>query len=40
MEAWFESEGAKFSRGTYRDVVDHIDHIVKIAGIDHVGHRL
>jgi membrane dipeptidase len=37
MEAWFLSEGAKLSRGTYRDVADHIDHIVKIAGIDHVG---
>ena len=24
-------------RGTYRDVADHIDHIVKVAGIDHVG---
>jgi membrane dipeptidase len=24
-------------RGTVHDVVDHIDHIVKIAGIDHVG---
>ena len=32
-----KSEGAKLSRGTYRDVVDHIDHIVKVAGIDHVG---
>jgi membrane dipeptidase len=37
MEAWFESEGAKLSRGTYRDVAGHIDHIVKVAGIDHVG---
>ena len=24
-------------RGTYRDVADHIDHLVKVAGIDHVG---
>jgi membrane dipeptidase len=24
-------------RGTIHDVVDHIDHIVKVAGIDHVG---
>jgi membrane dipeptidase len=24
-------------RGTVRDVVDHIEHIIKIAGIDHVG---
>src|SRR5262249_23286222 len=37
MEVWFKSEGSKLSRGTYRDVADHIDHIVKIAGIDHVG---
>jgi membrane dipeptidase len=37
MEDWFKSEGAKLSRGTYRDVADHIDHIVKVAGIDHVG---
>jgi membrane dipeptidase len=37
MEAWFQSEGAKLSRGTYRDVADHIDHIVKVAGINHVG---
>ncbi len=37
MEAWMESDQAKFARGTYRDVVDHIDHIVKVAGVDHVG---
>jgi len=37
MEAWFTTEGAKLARGTYRDVADHIDHIVKVAGIDHVG---
>jgi membrane dipeptidase len=37
MEAWMKSDAAKFARGTYRDVVDHIDHIVKVAGIDHVG---
>ncbi len=24
-------------RGTIKDVADHIDHIVKVAGIDHVG---
>jgi len=27
----------KEARGTLHDVVDHIDHIVKLAGIDHVG---
>ena len=37
MEAWYLSEGSKLARGSYRDVVDHIDHIVKVAGIDHVG---
>jgi membrane dipeptidase len=37
LEAWYRSEGSKFSRGTYRDVAGHIDHIVKVAGIDHVG---
>jgi membrane dipeptidase len=37
LEAWYMSDAAKFSRGSYRDVVDHIEHIVKVAGIDHVG---
>jgi membrane dipeptidase len=37
MDEWYKSEGSKMARGTYRDVADHIDHIVKIAGIDHVG---
>jgi membrane dipeptidase len=37
MDAWFKSEGSKLARGTYRDVADHIDHLVKVAGIDHVG---
>jgi membrane dipeptidase len=37
IDEWFKSEGAKLSRGTYRDVADHIDHLVKVAGIDHVG---
>ncbi len=37
MEVWMNSAEAKFARGTYRDVADHIDHIVKVAGIDHVG---
>ena len=25
------------TRGTVPDVIDHIEHIVKVAGIDHVG---
>ncbi|HEX3449007.1 MAG TPA: dipeptidase, partial [Isosphaeraceae bacterium] len=37
MEEWFKTDAAKMSRGTYRDVADHIDHLVKVAGIDHVG---
>jgi membrane dipeptidase len=37
MEAWFKTEGPKLSRGTIKDVANHIDHIVKVAGIDHVG---
>jgi membrane dipeptidase len=35
FEAWLKS--AKLPRGTVSDVADHIDHIVKVAGIDHVG---
>ncbi|GAC1475824.1 MAG: dipeptidase [Isosphaeraceae bacterium] len=35
FETWFKTQ--KLPRGTISDVVDHIDHIVKIAGIDHVG---
>src|SRR5262249_17994431 len=37
MEAWFKSQGAKLPRGSYREVADHIDPIVKVAGIDHAG---
>jgi membrane dipeptidase len=37
MDEWFKTDGAKMSRGTYRDVADHIDHMVKVAGVDHVG---
>jgi membrane dipeptidase len=35
FEAWSKSN--KLPRGTISDVADHIDHIVKVAGIDHVG---
>lgn len=35
MEAWFKSY--KIPRGTIGDVANHIDHIAKVAGIDHVG---
>ena len=34
-DAW--SKQYKMPRGTIADVADHIDHIVKVAGIDHVG---
>lgn len=37
LETWYRTEGAKLPRGTIKDVADHIDHIVKVAGIDHVG---
>jgi membrane dipeptidase len=37
METWYRRDGSKLPRGTIKDVADHIDHIVKIAGIDHVG---
>jgi membrane dipeptidase len=35
MKAWLEEH--PIPRGTVHTVVDHIDHIVKVAGIDHVG---
>jgi membrane dipeptidase len=35
MRAWLKAND--FPAGTVHDIVDHIDHIVKVAGIDHVG---
>jgi membrane dipeptidase len=35
MEEWHKAH--PMPSGTVKDLVDHIDHIVKIAGIDHVG---
>jgi membrane dipeptidase len=35
MEAWLRQNPAP--RGTVSDVADHIDHIRKVAGIDHIG---
>jgi membrane dipeptidase len=35
LNAWYKAH--KFPRGTVSDVADHIDHIAKVAGIDHVG---
>jgi membrane dipeptidase len=35
LDAWYDAH--KPPRGTVADVADHIDHIVKVAGIDHVG---
>jgi membrane dipeptidase len=36
--AWQEwREAHPIPRGTVADVVDHIDHIVEVAGVDHVG---
>lgn len=37
LTKWMAEQGGKLARGTYRDVVDHIDHLVKVAGVDHVG---
>lgn len=37
MEKWYRTEGKKQPRGTVADVANHIDHIVQVAGIDHVG---
>jgi membrane dipeptidase len=37
LEVWYNTEGGKLSRGSYKDVANHIDHIVNVAGIDHVG---
>ncbi|WP_165220021.1 dipeptidase [Aquisphaera insulae] len=37
LEEWYKTEGKTLGRGTIKDVADHIDHIVKVAGIDHVG---
>ncbi|QEH32482.1 Membrane dipeptidase (Peptidase family M19) [Aquisphaera giovannonii] len=37
LEAWYRTEGKTLARGTIKDVADHIDHIAKVAGIDHVG---
>ncbi len=34
-KAWREAN--PYPSGTVHDVIDHIDHIVKVAGIDHVG---
>ncbi|MEO6811448.1 MAG: dipeptidase [Isosphaeraceae bacterium] len=35
LEAWYDAN--PLPRGTLADVADHIDHLVKTAGIDHVG---
>jgi membrane dipeptidase len=37
MAKWYKTEGSRLPRGTIADVANHIDHIVKVAGIDHVG---
>lgn len=35
MRKWYEEH--PIDAGTVHDIVDHIDHIVKVAGVDHVG---
>lgn len=37
MKEWFRTKESKLARGAVKDVADHIDHIVKVAGIDHAG---
>ena len=34
---WSHTEAARRTRGDIKDVANHIDHLVKVAGIDHVG---
>jgi membrane dipeptidase len=36
MRRW-DAEHGRGGRGTIHTLIDHIDHIVKVAGIDHVG---
>jgi membrane dipeptidase len=36
--AWLDKMMLEMEPGTLADVTDHIDHIVKVAGIDHVGY--
>ncbi|HEV3063166.1 MAG TPA: dipeptidase [Vicinamibacterales bacterium] len=36
--AWLDKTMAEMEPGTLAEVADHIDHIVKVAGIDHVGY--
>jgi membrane dipeptidase len=36
--AWLEKSMTEMEPGTLAQVADHIDHIVKVAGIDHVGY--
>jgi membrane dipeptidase len=35
MQEWRDS--LHLARGTVRDVADHIEHIARVAGVDHVG---
>ena len=36
MKRW-DAENGRGERGTIHTLIDHIDHIVKVAGVDHVG---
>jgi len=36
MKRW-DAENGRGGRGTVHTLLDHIDHIVRIAGVDHVG---
>jgi membrane dipeptidase len=37
LKAWYLTDESRSVRGTIQDVANHIDHLVKVAGIDHVG---
>ncbi|RIK80911.1 MAG: membrane dipeptidase [Planctomycetota bacterium] len=37
LRRWDAQQGGRGPRGTIHVLIDHIDHIVKVAGVDHVG---
>lgn len=37
LESWYKTVAPKLPRGDVKTLADHIDHIVRIAGVDHVG---
>jgi membrane dipeptidase len=37
LDAWYETEAPKLPRGDVARVADHVEHIIRVAGVDHVG---